>query len=78
MDRDPLDPKSYPYRSARAGDYVSGSSAGLTRLLVEDARRAVTHEQQTHLKDQVRTFLACRTILWKHAEEALAALPEIP
>ena len=57
-----LDTNAYPYRSASAGDYQAGSSAGLTDELVRDAQRVRSVEQASHLRDNVLRFLSCRSI----------------
>jgi hypothetical protein len=57
MDRDPLDPSAYPYRSAVAGDFRADSSAGLEFLIYQDASRVRTFAELYHLRCQVAHFL---------------------
>lgn len=49
-------------RFARRGDYYAPNSAGIAKLLRTDAKAATTDSEVWHVKDQVKTFAAARTI----------------
>lgn len=63
----------YPYRSVTAGIYGEGgrhlrNSAEVTEVLMQDALRARTGDEQAHFKDQVSYILGAGTITGEQGE----------